>query len=122
VRSRTSSFTFKDKPRNVPDVARQLRANLVLEGSLPRSDGRLRIFAQLVRAPEDVSLWSGKFDRESKDIFAVQVRSRLSEVSCRIALPSVRSAGTASPRPKYISSGVCPRNAEWGSTRLCSWT
>ena len=33
-----------------------------------------------------------------------------------------RSAGTASPVPKYISSGVCPRNAEWGSTRLCSWT
>ena len=35
---------------------------------------------------------------------------------------AVRSAGTASPLPKYISSGVCPRNTEWGSTRLCSWT
>ena len=34
----------------------------------------------------------------------------------------VRSAGTASPVPSYISSGVCPRNAECGSTRLCSWT
>jgi hypothetical protein len=34
----------------------------------------------------------------------------------------VRSAGTASPVPKYISSGVCPRNAECGSTRLCSST
>src|SRR4030095_9626644 len=33
-----------------------------------------------------------------------------------------RSPGTASPVPKYISSGVCPRNAECGSTRLCSWT
>ena len=33
-----------------------------------------------------------------------------------------RSAGTASPVPRYISSGVCPRNAECGSTQLCSWT
>jgi hypothetical protein len=38
------------------------------------------------------------------------------------AARAVRSAGTASPRPKYISSGVWPRNAEWGSTVLCSWT
>ena len=72
VRSRTSSFTFKDKPRNLRDVAQQLRANLVVEGSVLRADGRLRINAQLVRAADDVPLWSGKFDRESKDIFAVQ--------------------------------------------------
>ena len=38
------------------------------------------------------------------------------------AARAVRSAGTASPVPKYISSGVCPRNAECGSTRLCSST
>ena len=38
------------------------------------------------------------------------------------AARDVRSAGTASPVPKYISSGVCPRNAECGSTRLCSST
>jgi eukaryotic-like serine/threonine-protein kinase len=72
VRSRTSSFTFKDKPRNLRDVAQQLRANLVVEGSVLRADGRLRINAQLVRAADDAPLWSGKFDRESTDIFAVQ--------------------------------------------------
>ena len=72
VRSRTSSFAFKDKPRNLRDVAQQLRANLVVEGSVLRSGGRLRINAQLVRAADDVPLWSGKFDRESRDIFAVQ--------------------------------------------------
>ena len=38
------------------------------------------------------------------------------------AARALRSAGTASPMPKYISSGVCPRNAECGSTWLCSWT
>jgi hypothetical protein len=38
------------------------------------------------------------------------------------AARDLRSAGTVSPVPKYISSGVCPRNAECGSTWLCSWT
>ncbi len=72
VRSRTSSFIFKDKPRNVRDVAQQLRANLVVEGSVFRSGDRLRINVQLVRAADDAPLWSDKFDRESSDIFAVQ--------------------------------------------------
>jgi TolB-like protein/Flp pilus assembly protein TadD len=72
VRSRTSSFTFKDKPRNVRDVGRQLEANLVVEGSVLRSEGHLRINAQLVRVADDTPLWSGRFDRELKDIFAIQ--------------------------------------------------
>jgi serine/threonine-protein kinase len=72
VRSRTSSFTFKDQPRNVRDVGRQLQASLVVEGSVLRSDGRLRINAQLVRAADDTPLWSGRFDREVKDVFAIQ--------------------------------------------------
>lgn len=72
VRSRTSSFAFKDKARNVQEVGKQLRANLVMEGSVLRAGGRVRINAQLVRATDDTPLWSGRFDREAKDIFAVQ--------------------------------------------------
>jgi serine/threonine-protein kinase len=72
VRSRTSSFTFKDKARNVQQVGQQLQANLVMEGSVLRADGKVRINAQLVRASDDTPLWSGRFDRETKDIFAVQ--------------------------------------------------
>ena len=53
-----------------------------------------------------------------------QAADRLASTRARRAAAArdVRSAGTASPVPKYISSGVCPRNAERGSTRLCSWT
>jgi TolB-like protein/Flp pilus assembly protein TadD/predicted Ser/Thr protein kinase len=72
VRSRTSSFMFKGKARDIRDIARQLRATYVMEGSVLRSDGRLRINAQLVRAADDVPLWSKSFDRESKDVFTVQ--------------------------------------------------
>jgi TolB-like protein/predicted Ser/Thr protein kinase len=72
VRSRTSSFVFKGKPRNLRDVAEQLRASLVVEGSVLRSEGRLRINAQLIRAADDVPIWSRSFDREAKDVFAIQ--------------------------------------------------
>jgi eukaryotic-like serine/threonine-protein kinase len=72
VRSRTSSFAFKDQPRNLQDVGEQLGANLVVEGSVLRSGGRLRINAQLVRVNDDVPLWSDRFDRELKDVFAIQ--------------------------------------------------
>ncbi len=72
VRSSTSSFAFKNKPRNTREVGEQLNANLVLEGSVLRSGTQLRINAQLVRAADDVPLWSGRFDRELKDIFAIQ--------------------------------------------------
>jgi serine/threonine-protein kinase len=72
VRSRTSSFAFKDKPRNLRDVGAQLGVNLVLEGSILRSGSRLRINAQLVQVPGDVPLWSERFDRELKEVFGIQ--------------------------------------------------
>ena len=72
VRSRTSSFAFKDKPRNLRDVGEQLGVNLVVEGSVMRSGTRLRINAQLVQVAGDVPLWAERFDRELKDIFAIQ--------------------------------------------------
>src|SRR6516165_1508511 len=53
-----------------------------------------------------------------------QAADRLASTRARLAVAAcdARSAGTASPVPKYISSGVCPRNAECGSTWLYSWT
>jgi tetratricopeptide (TPR) repeat protein len=53
-------------------VGEQLNANLVLEASVLRAGAQLRINAQLVRAADDIPLWSGRFDRELKDIFAIQ--------------------------------------------------
>jgi serine/threonine-protein kinase len=72
VKSRTSSFAFKDRPRNLQDVGEQLGVNLVVEGSIMRSGKRLRIDAQLVQVAGDVPLWAERFDRELKDIFAIQ--------------------------------------------------
>jgi len=72
VKSRTSSFFFKDKPRNIHDVGAQLGANLVVEGSVLRSGDKLRINARLIRVSDDFPLWSDEFDRDLKDVFAIQ--------------------------------------------------
>ena len=72
VKSRTSSFALKDKPHNTHQVGAELGVNLVLEGSVFRAGDKLRVNAQLVRVADDTQVWSGHFDRELKDVFAIQ--------------------------------------------------
>jgi TolB-like protein len=72
VRSQTSSFAFKGKPQNVREAGKQLDADYILEGSVLRAGEHLRINAQLVRARDDFALWSGQYDRELTDVFAIQ--------------------------------------------------
>jgi TolB-like protein/DNA-binding winged helix-turn-helix (wHTH) protein/Tfp pilus assembly protein PilF len=72
VRSHTSSFVFKDKPRNIGEVGKALGANLVLEGTVLRSGERLRINVDLVRVSDDTPIWSERFDRQLADVFAIQ--------------------------------------------------
>jgi TolB-like protein len=72
VRSQTSSFVFKGKPRNIREAGRQLEADYILEGSVSREGQRLRAHAQLVRARDDFMIWSAKFDLEVTDMFAIQ--------------------------------------------------
>jgi TolB-like protein len=72
VRSQTSSFEFKGKPRNVREAGKQLNADYILEGSVLRAGQQLRINAQLVRVRDDFPLWSGKYDRDLTDVFAIQ--------------------------------------------------
>jgi TolB-like protein/DNA-binding winged helix-turn-helix (wHTH) protein len=91
VRSRTSSFVFKDTPRDVRSIGEQLNVNFVLEGSVLREANRLRINVQLVRVADDTSVWSGRYDRDLKDIFDIQdeiSRSIVSEL--RLTLRSGR--------------------------------
>jgi TolB-like protein/Flp pilus assembly protein TadD len=72
VRSQTSSFVFKGKPRNVREAGKLLEADYILEGSVLRAGQQLRINAQLVRVRDDFPLWSGRYDRELPDVLAIQ--------------------------------------------------
>jgi adenylate cyclase len=72
VSSRTSSFVFKGKEVNIPTVARELGVATVLEGSVRRAGDHVRITAQLIETESDSHLWSETYDRELRDVFAIQ--------------------------------------------------
>jgi adenylate cyclase len=72
VIARNSTFTYKGKPVNVKQVARELGVRYVLEGSVRKSEGRVRITAQLIDATTGHHLWSERYDRDLRDIFALQ--------------------------------------------------
>jgi adenylate cyclase len=72
VIARNSTFTYKDKGVKVQQVAEELGVRYVLEGSVQRSGNRVRITAQLIDALTGNHLWAERYDRDLKDIFAVQ--------------------------------------------------
>lgn len=72
VASRTSSFKFKGEKIDIPEVAGALGVNTILEGSVRRAGDRVRITAQLIEVDTDSHLWSETYDRELKDVFAIQ--------------------------------------------------
>jgi adenylate cyclase len=72
VIARNSSFTYKGKPVNVRQVGRELGVRYVLEGSVRKMGARLRITAQLIDATTGHHLWAERYDRDLKDIFAIQ--------------------------------------------------
>jgi non-specific serine/threonine protein kinase len=72
VVSRTSSFAFKDRPEDVREIGRALGADHVLEGSVRKADQRLRVTAQLITAADGLHLWAERYDRELRDVFAIQ--------------------------------------------------
>jgi TolB-like protein/Tfp pilus assembly protein PilF len=72
VISRTSVMRYKGAGKSLPEIARELRVDAVVEGSVMRSGDRVRIITQLIYIPEDKHLWSGRYERELRDILQLQ--------------------------------------------------
>ncbi len=72
VAARTSAFAFKGKSESVSEIGRQLRVGTVLEGSVRRAGDRLRVTAQLINVEDGYHLWADAYDRDLRDVFAVQ--------------------------------------------------
>ena len=91
VISRTSVMRFADTNKSLPDIARELGAAHILEGSVRRSGNQVRITVQLIDASTDEHLWAETYDRQLEDIFAIQ-----SEVATKIteALKVALDVGT----------------------------
>jgi serine/threonine-protein kinase len=87
VISRTSVMLYKGVKKPLPEIARKLGVNGIIEGSVLRSGGRVRITAKLIDARQDRSLWAGTYEREMTDVLALQselVQAIASEIRVQI--------------------------------------
>jgi TolB-like protein/class 3 adenylate cyclase len=134
VIARNSAFAFKGKHVDVLQVARQLKVSHVLEGSVRKAGGRVRITAQLIDGVQNDHVWAERYDRELNDIFALQ--DEISEAIVKALklklLPEEKKAierrGTESvdaynlflmARQNYVIGGESdPRRAE-ATIRIC---
>jgi TolB-like protein/DNA-binding winged helix-turn-helix (wHTH) protein/Flp pilus assembly protein TadD len=72
VISRTSVMRFKDTKLSVPEIARTLQVDAIVEGSVIREGSRIRVHAQLIRGTTDEHFWAEAYDRELRDVLALQ--------------------------------------------------
>ena len=133
--ARNSAFMYKEKNVDILKVARELKVSHVLEGSVRKAGGRIRVNAQLVDGQTNSHVWADRYDRDSSDIFALQ--DEISEAIVKALklrlLPEEKKAierrGTSSAdahnlylmaRQTYITSQEYdPRSAE-AIIRLCA--
>jgi serine/threonine-protein kinase len=80
VISRTSTKQYESKPGNLSEIAKQLGVATILEGSVQKVGGKVRVNVQLIKATTDAHLWAETYDRELSDVLAVE-----SEVATEIA-------------------------------------
>ena len=80
VISRTSAMQYKGAHKSLPEIARELNVDAIVEGSVLSSEGKVRITAQLIYAPDDLHLWAATYDRSLSDVLLLQ-----SEVARTIA-------------------------------------
>jgi TolB-like protein/DNA-binding winged helix-turn-helix (wHTH) protein/Tfp pilus assembly protein PilF len=93
VISRTSVMHFKETKLLIPEIARQLGVEAIVEGSVIRDGSRIRVHAQLIRGATDEHIWAEEYQREYKDVFALEdnfTRSIAQQIEARL---EVRQAG-----------------------------
>ncbi len=87
VISRTSVMRYKKTNKSIPDIARELKVDAVIEGSVVRAGDRVRITAQLIHGPTDRHLWAQNYERDLRDILALQsevARAISSEIKIKL--------------------------------------
>jgi TolB-like protein/Flp pilus assembly protein TadD len=93
VIARTSVMRYKGTDRSIGQIAQELRVDYVLEGSVREDGSRIRVTAQLIRAPDDIHVWADSYDLDVKDLLGIEttVASRVGEqVRLRVPAASAR--------------------------------
>lgn len=104
VISRTSTQQYKSTPENLREVGRQLGVAHILEGSVQKSGGSIRVNVQLIRTEDDAHVWAEIYDRKLTDVFAIQ-----SEIASTIA--DALKAKLTGAEKQLIAQKLC-ENAE----------
>jgi len=101
VISRTSTMRYKTSDKSIPEIARELDVDAVVEGSVQRSGDRVRVTAQLIRASTDEHLWTESYERELRDVLSLQQElARAIVQEMRVALtPEERTSLSGDARP-----------------------
>jgi TolB-like protein/Tfp pilus assembly protein PilF len=106
VRSRTSVASYRGSGKRLPEIARELGVDVIVEGSVDRSGDRVRITLRLIRAKADTPLWGGTYERDVGDVLALQREVAIAVAShVDVALtPSdaARAARTATVSPEVL--------------------
>jgi len=100
VISRTSAMRYKDASKSLPEIARELNVDGVVEGSVERSGDRVRITAQLIHAPTDTHLWAESYERDARDVLTTE------QQIARAITSEIRV--TLTPQEKTELAGVHP--------------
>ena len=100
VVSRTSVMRFKGTRTPLPEIARELKVDAVIEGSVQRTRDRVRISVQLIHAASDTHLWAREYERELTDVLKLQ-----GEVARAVA-DEIRVQVTADERARMASAGT----------------
>jgi len=100
VISRTSSMQYKQTKKSLPEIARDLNVDGVVEGTVQRSGDRVRITAQLVHGPTDRHLWANSYERDIHDVFALErdlTQEIAREIQAQIKTPNAPKLAQARP-------------------------
>jgi serine/threonine protein kinase/Flp pilus assembly protein TadD len=105
VASRTSAFALKGSGEDIRTIGRRLNVRSVLEGSVRRAGDRLRVTAQLINVEDGYHLWSERYDRDMKDVFAIQ--DEIAEnvaMALRVVLSDADRRAIQKPQPKDVEA------------------
>jgi len=126
VISRTSSMSFKKTDRPLPEIARTLSVDAIVEGTVQRSADRVRVTVQLIHGPSDRHLWANSYERDLRDVLALEeelARAIVSEIKIKVT-PREQDwlAAKHVPNPEaydaYLKGLALSRNHGDASTRL----
>lgn len=98
VISSTSSMKYKGTKKSLPEIARELKVDAILEGSVQRSGDHIRITAQLVDATQDQHIWAKTYDRDLQDILALEnevARAVAAEIQVQLTPRQAKRLATA---------------------------